>query len=112
MSVEEIGCCGAYCRTCRAYKINCTGCKTGYKTGERDLSKARCKIKVCCIKRELNTCSDCHQYGACETLISFYNKNGLKYKKYREATLFIRSMGYEEFCKTAHDWTNAYGKYK
>ena len=27
---EEIGCCGAYCGTCREYRKTCKGCKTRY----------------------------------------------------------------------------------
>lgn len=42
MSIEEIGCCGAYCGTCRELKEHlCRGGKLGHKTGERDISKAK-----------------------------------------------------------------------
>jgi hypothetical protein len=35
------------------------GCKLGYDFGERDLSKAKCEIKVCCFReRGLATCAD------------------------------------------------------
>lgn len=27
---EEIGCCGAYCKTCREFEKTCKGCKLGY----------------------------------------------------------------------------------
>ena len=31
MSISEIGCCGAYCRTCSAFiEQVCKGCKVGY----------------------------------------------------------------------------------
>ena len=40
---EEIGCCGAYCKTCREYQKACKGCKQGYLDGSRDLSRARAK---------------------------------------------------------------------
>ena len=46
---EESGCCGAYCGTCREYRNTCKGCKTGYLDGSRDLSRARCKMKKCCL---------------------------------------------------------------
>ena len=54
MSIREIGCCGAYCKTCRSYTTgnNCRGCKLGYESGERDINKAKCKIKVCCCKEK------------------------------------------------------------
>ena len=35
---EEIGCCGAYCGTCREYLKTCKGCKPGYLDGSRDLA--------------------------------------------------------------------------
>jgi hypothetical protein len=50
MTKLEIGYCGAYCKTCKVYIAKkCTGCKIGYAQKQRDLSKARCKIKVCYI---------------------------------------------------------------
>jgi hypothetical protein len=47
LSIEEIGCCGAYCKTCKAFaQKTCLGCKLGYESGERDISKAKCLWKV------------------------------------------------------------------
>ena len=46
---EEIGCCGAYRKTCREYKKTCKGCKPGYRDGSRNLSRAKCKMKKCCL---------------------------------------------------------------
>lgn len=113
MSIEEIGCCGAYCGTCKVFKENlCKGCKLGYADGTRDISKARCKMKVCCIKKQLNSCADCDEYDSCDIIQSFYKKNGYKYKKYNEAIDFIRSNGYEKFLKIADDWKMQYGKYQ
>lgn len=43
---EEIGCCGAYCGTCREYQKTCKGCKSGYLDGSRDLSRAKCRMKI------------------------------------------------------------------
>jgi|GEM_PF-5008009 len=60
----------------------CKGCKIGYKNGERDISKAKCKIKVCCVKMQHTSCADCDEYNSCPTLNDFYNKNGYKYGKY------------------------------
>ena len=31
----------------------CKGCKIGYDTGERDIAKAKCAMKVCCVRRGL-----------------------------------------------------------
>jgi len=112
MSVLDIGCCGAYCGTCPAlHGKACKGCKIGYENEQRDISKAKCKIKVCCINSKHNSCADCKEYDACSTVNGFYNKNGYKYKKYRQATGFIKQNGYEAFLKIADKWKNAHGKY-
>lgn len=40
-----IGCCGAYCGTCRALlDKTCKGCKLGYDDGKRDIRAARCAM--------------------------------------------------------------------
>lgn len=112
MSVSEIGCCGAYCRTCPAFREQvCKGCKIGYENGEREISKAKCKIKVCCINNKYQSCADCNEYAACTTVNGFYNKNGYKYGKYKQATEFIRKNGYDAFFEIADNWKNAHGKY-
>lgn len=112
MSVEELGCCGAYCKTCPVYKEQlCRGCKLGYKNGERDLAKAKCKMKMCCIRKNFNTCADCELYATCAVLQEFLNKNGYKYQKYRQALEFISANGYDRFFAFADQWTRQYGKY-
>ncbi len=111
MSKELLGCCGAYCRTCKAYTQQCKGCKVGYDTGERDLAKAKCAMKVCCVKRGLVSCADCAEYALCETLASFYAHESYKYKKYQQATEFIRAHGYDAFFRVADHWRGAYGSY-
>jgi hypothetical protein len=68
-------------------------------------------MKVCCMQRQLSTCADCAEYETCITLQSFYQKNGFKYQKYRQATLFIRQYGYDAFIEVADKWKCAYGKY-
>jgi hypothetical protein len=113
MSLIEIGCCAAYCRTCLALADGtCRGCRMGYETGERDIAKARCQMKVCCIKRlgTAHTCADCPDCLTCETLRGFYSKNGYKYRKYRQSLEFIRSHGYDSFLASAAKWKGAYGK--
>lgn len=111
MSIFEIGCCGAYCKTCPEHlDKRCPGCRFGYENGERDISKAKCRMKICCLKKHLTTCADCGEYASCETLRGFYAKNGYKYKKYLEATSFIRKNGYGPFLQLADGWTRQYGK--
>jgi hypothetical protein len=116
MSEEDrnlIGCCGAYCKTCREYfKKRCKGCKTGYIDGSRDINKAKCKIKICCLKIKFCSCSDCKKNQFCQTLNSFYKKNGYKYRKYQEAINFIMRNGYENFVVIANKWNEQYGKYE
>ncbi|MCE5187976.1 MAG: DUF3795 domain-containing protein [Eubacteriales bacterium] len=112
MPREMIGCCGAYCKTCKVYVQGlCKGCKTGYDTGERDISKAKCAIKVCCIRRGLSSCADCEAYGDCGMVSAFYAHESYKYKKYKQATEYIRAQGYEAFLRNADCWNGAYGAY-
>lgn len=111
MTVEELGCCGAYCRTCLVLKAKtCLGCKSGYRAGKRDISKAKCKIKICCIKNGYASCADCNNFNSCKTIQGFYGKNGYKYKKYREALEYIRIKGYASFIRIANEWKIQYGK--
>lgn len=113
MSLREIGCCGAYCRTCLTSVPGgiCRGCKLGYEDGERDINKAKCKIKVCCFRdKQLETCADCGDYLTCNIIQGFYLKNGYKYGKYKQSMDFIRENGYDEFTKIADKWKGPYGK--
>ncbi|GEM_PF-1988682 len=81
MSKELMGCCGAYCQPCKMVAQQlCKGCKVGYAAGERDINKAKCKMKICCVKRGLVSCADCEYYSSCETLQSFYAHDSYKYK--------------------------------
>jgi len=114
MSVIEIGCCGAYCRTCRAFiEKYCLGCKLGYEKGSRDINKIKCKMKVCCFKeKKFQTCADCSRYPSCKIIQGLYNKKGYKYTKYKQAIEFIRKNGYYKFVKIADKWKGAYGKLK
>jgi hypothetical protein len=113
MSIREIGCCGAYCRTCRALtEGSCLGCKLGYEDGGRDINKARCKIKVCCFKEKgFETCADCTSYNSCQTVQGLYDKSGYKYRKYRQSTEFIMGNGYDNFIRIADEWKGPYGKF-
>ena len=84
---EEIGCCGAYCKTCREFEKTCKGCKPGYLDGSRGLSRR------------------------CEIIQVFINHPGYKYGKYKQALEFIHAYDYAAFMKAAENWKNAYGKY-
>lgn len=113
MSTIELGCCGAYCRTCKVYKTEaCKDCKIGYENGKRELSKAKCRIKRCCMDKQLCSCADCAAYDDCSIIQAFHNHKGHKYGKYKQAIEYIRINGYEEFFKLADAWENAYGNYE
>jgi hypothetical protein len=117
LTIEEIGCCGAYCKPCletlRKYnpdEVLCRGCKLGYESGIRNINRARCKVKICCFKeRTLQTCADCVDYP-CDILQAFYDRKGYQGKRYRESIEFIRKNGYDEFLKIADKWKRRYGK--
>jgi hypothetical protein len=114
MSIREIGCCGAYCKTCRDSTTGseCRGCKLGYESRKRDISKAKCKIKICCFKeRRLETCAECPDYPTCKIIYSFHDKTGYKYKKYKQSIEFIRKNGYAKYIKNADNWKGPYGKF-
>lgn len=113
MSIEELGCCGAYCKTCKviAAKV-CKGCKADYNEGGRDLKKAKCKIKVCCMTKGMKSCADCADYDECSVIQEFHHHSGYKYGKYKQAIAYIKEHGYNDFFESADSWSNAYGKYQ
>jgi hypothetical protein len=110
--ILKIGCCGAYCKTCRALADgSCLGCKLGYKNGERDINKAKCRMKLCCFRdRGLNTCADCPELVSCVIMREFFAKKGYKYSKYKQSLEFIKENGYEGFIEAARDWKGPYGR--
>jgi hypothetical protein len=112
MSVADIGCCGAYCKPCRAFRAGaCKGCKLGYAEGGRDIARAKCPIKACCLAKGFSTCGDCPGYEGCGIIQPFHRREGYKYDKYRQATVYIRANGYKAFLAIADGWRDAYGPY-
>jgi len=110
-AVNYAGCCGAYCGTCQVLaEGQCKGCKLGYLDGRRDIAKAKCAMKVCCVTRKLAACGECPDLASCGTIAAFFNHAGYKYRRYREATEFIGKYGMAEFLSQAKSWTGAYGK--
>ena len=111
MEIREIGCCGAYCRTCPSFINNsprgrrCAGCKLGYEEGTRDKNKARCRVKICCfLERQHETCADCPQYTSCGKMKEFFIRHGSKYK---QAIDFIRTNDYPAFLAIARHWKDS-----
>lgn len=109
--LRYLGCCGAHCKTCGAWREGvCKGCKLGYDQRKRDIARAKCAMKVCCFKeRELETCADCPEYSTCDLIKRFFSKKGFKYGKYRQSIEFIRKNGYSEFLTLANQWNGPYG---
>jgi len=66
-------------------------------------------MKVCCLNKGYETCAECPEFDSCEVVQGFFGKNGYKYRKYREASEFIRTHGYAEFVAKANQWTGSYG---
>ena len=114
MTILEIGCCGAYCKTCiQSQRMKypddreCRGCKLGYENGSRNIERAKCRIKLCCFKEKgLRTCADCKEYP-CSILETFFGKGREKYRKHLD---YIRLHGYQEFFKKADKWKGPTGK--
>jgi hypothetical protein len=83
----------------------------GYDNGQRDIRRAKCKIKVCCMReRQLQTCVDCDEFSSCATLQNWYKKAGGKYQCYKKSGEYIREHGYESFVKVADRWKDSCGK--
>jgi hypothetical protein len=110
--VRYVGCCGAYCRTCRALaEGSCKGCKLGYDEGVRVIDHARCAMKLCCFRdRNYETCADCPDFATCTIISGFFVKNGYKYRKYQQSLEFISKHGYPEFLRRSERWKGPYGK--
>ncbi len=119
MSVREIRCCGTYCKTCIQWQKTkypnehtCQGCKLGYENDKRDITKAKCEIKICCFgKKHLETCADCPNYP-CPITEKFYSKKGYKYKQYQKQLEFIKQNGYKTFLEQAEKWKRPKEKIK
>ncbi len=60
----------------------------------------------------MQTCAECIELNDCQILTEFYNKNGYKYGKYREAVYFIKNNGYSRFLEISCTWKNQYGIYR
>jgi hypothetical protein len=82
----------------------------GYKNGERDINRAKCKMKLCCFRdKGFETCADCPNFDSCELIQGWYEK-GYIYKKCRQSIEFIREKGYDKFIEIAKNWKHCIGK--
>ncbi len=109
-----ISCCGFYCKTCKVFNSNlCKGCLLGYQTKERDINKAKCKIKLCCYQEnKYSTCAECNEFSNCKIIASRFKPGTYQHKKCIQNLEFIRSNNTKNFIKIAKNWKNHYGKLK
>ncbi len=112
--IKNIACCGCHCKTCKAFTSNnCRGCRLGYDSGERDINKAKCKIKLCCIKsKNLITCADCDEFDQCIIISAKFKPGSRDNKKCLESLEYIKNHGYIGFLAKADKWKNHFGKLK
>ena len=110
--IRHIGCCGVFCKTCKPFNDGfCKGCRLGYDDGKRDINKAKCKIKLCCLKeKEYETCADCEEFSTCDKIITRFGKEKYNFKKCMQFLEFIKKNGYSKFTKIAKNWKGPYGK--
>ena len=83
----------------------------GIWDGSRNLGRAKCRMKKCCLTKGHITCTNCEEYEHCEIVQAFLNHPGYKYSKYKQALEFIRAHGHAAFLNAAKHWTSACGKY-
>jgi len=105
-----IACCGFYCITCKVYTSRqCKGCKLGYDTGERDIARAKCKIKLCCFRdNKYETCADCGDFQTCGLIRGRFTD--YKLRRSLEFLDFMKREGYPAFIERADAWKDCLGK--
>ncbi|WP_455392197.1 DUF3795 domain-containing protein [[Eubacterium] cellulosolvens] len=110
--IKYIGCCGVYCKTCKPLSDGfCKGCRLGYDDGKRDINKARCIIKLCCMKeKDFETCAECEEFSSCDKIQTKFGKEKYNFKKSMQCLEFIKRNGYLKFIKIADKWKGPFGK--
>ena len=59
--------CGLYCGACYKFKKSkCPGC-------EQNTKASWCKIRTCCIEKEISSCAHCDEYSDVKTCKKFSN---------------------------------------
>jgi len=95
---ELVSYCGLYCAACGKYKKGkCPGCAKNEKA-------SWCKIRKCCIEKEINSCAECDEYTHamdCKMFDNFIAKMfEFVFKSDRKAGIeMIREKGYDEFAR-------------
>lgn len=90
--------CGLYCATCSKYKKGkCPGCARNEKA-------SWCKIRQCCIEKNIKSCAECDEFNdvkECKKFDNFVSKMfEFVFKSDRRAGIqMIKESGYDEFAK-------------
>ena len=88
--------CGLYCGACGRYKKGkCKGCMENEKA-------SWCKVRICCLDKEIDSCADCNEYSnvmACGKYNNFMAKLfGVMFNSDRAACIQkIKQEGYHSY---------------
>ena len=88
--------CGLYCGACKAFvKGRCPGCHDNEKA-------AWCKVRSCCVEKNIATCADCDEFENvkdCKKYNNFISKVfGFIFRSDRAACINrIKEIGIEDF---------------
>jgi hypothetical protein len=96
VNMELISFCGLYCAECSKYKKGkCSGCNENTKA-------TWCKIRTCCLEKEVHSCADCTEFELvkdCKKFNSFFGRVMERiFSSDRQTALqMIREKGYDHF---------------
>ena len=100
--VNLIAACGLYCGSCGKLKRGkCPGCKENEKA-------SWCKIRLCCIEKEINNCSYCIEFSNPKECTKYNNfiARAIEYVFITDRSLCIESLkedGEEKFVQLMSD---------
>jgi len=92
---ELVAHCGLYCGACRAYLAGkCKGCRENTKA-------SWCKVRSCCIDKQIRTCAECAEFSdpkACAKFDNFISRIfGFVFRSDRAACIAqIKRIGLED----------------
>ena len=95
---ELVSYCGLYCGSCGKYlKDKCPGCAENQKA-------TWCKIRKCCIEKDIKSCAQCDEFSDVKDCKMFDNFVArmfeFVFKSDRKAGIkMIKELGYEDFAK-------------
>ncbi len=99
---KMIAMCGLYCGACpRFLKEKCSGCLKNKKA-------SWCKLRTCCIEKNIPSCADCDEFEAainCKKYNNFMAKMfGFIFNSDRAACISkIKEIGYENFAERMYE---------